>query len=474
MSELSSVNQVRHKKIVFLVSISFALILLSSSFSFVSFGASPTFTPAINLSNDAGMATEPEVANNGQNVYVAWTEGGAGIFFRESPDGGVTWVPPVTSSALKLSVSGGTSQFPVMYTQFESVNSGDVYVAWSQSVTQANGTRVLQAFVAASTNNGQSFVTSQLSHNSTHTQITPAIAAFGKNVYVAWYSAANSTNDGSVYVSVSNNNGASWSNPTDVINPSTNGEEQIVATGTRAYIIADGISFTGSMNSGKTWSANMTLFSFVFSNGGAHFGREPWIAASGLTVFTTWNANSTATVNNQPGYQIYGRVSLDGGLTWGPNQTISGAVNNDWEPENVAFRNNAFLTFHSLSNQGIYVTSSKRVTSNTPTWSAPSLISPTGRSSSFGHIFTSDGVNLFVMWGQAISGGSAVWNAYVSFSSNRGTTWSSPIDISNNAVGVAAGNQDVTLFAMSSNGAHCFAAWTFTNAGSTQISFASS
>jgi len=78
------------------------------------------------------------------------------------------------------------------------------------------------------------------------------------------------------------------------------------------------------------------------------------------------------------------------------------------------------------------------------------------------------------MWGQQISKGSSTWNAYVAYSGDGGVTWSSPIDISVNAVGVAAGNQDVTLFGLASNGGHCFAAWTYTNAGTSQIYFASS
>ncbi|MFI5420353.1 MAG: hypothetical protein ACHQ1H_05250 [Nitrososphaerales archaeon] len=79
------------------------------------------------------------------------------------------------------------------------------------------------------------------------------------------------------------------------------------------------------------------------------------------------------------------------------------------------------------------------------------------------------------MWGQQISTGSAVWNAYISYSGDSGKTWSpSPIDISKNSVDVAGGNNDVTLFGLSSNGAHCFAAWTFTNAGTSQIYFSSS
>jgi hypothetical protein len=471
---MSQLQNILAKKRGLLVVLSCGLILLGSSLSFMSVTAASgiTFSPAINLSNDSGTAKDATISNNGQNVYVAWTEGGKGIFFRESSNGGVTWVPAVSTSALKLSPKGGVAAFPVMFTQYQQVNSGDVYVTWAQTVSQANGSKLLQIFVAASTNNGQSFAVTQLSHNSTNAQNTPAIAASGSDVYVSWFSAKTSTERGSIYVSSSTNNGQIWSPPEDVINPSSSGESEIVASGSNVYLIADGIDFTASYNSGASWSPQVNLFQTpTFSQTSVYYGREPWIAASGNDVFVTWEANSTTAGIS---YHDQGRTSTNGGVTWGSTQNITDPLKDNWEPENVAVGNSVFMTFHSLGTNGVYVTSSTGVTSNIPTWNTPQLISPTKLKSSFGHIFTSDGVNVFVLWGQQISTGSSVWNAYVSYSTNSGTTWSSPIDISNNKAGVAAGNQDVTLFALSSNGANCFAAWTYTNGGTSQIYFAAS
>jgi hypothetical protein len=361
-----------------------------------------------------------------------------------------------------------------MFTQFQQVTSGDVYVTWAQTVTQLNGSKVLQVFVSASTNNGTSFTSTQLSHNSTNTQITPTISADGTNVYVAWFSAKNATGQGSIYVSSSTNNGKNWSKPIDAINPSRNGEPQIVASGGNAYLTSDGISFSASHNHGASWSPGLILFKapFISGSNSIYYGREPWIAANGSKVYVTWEANSTT-----PGISYHDQsiTSIDGGVTWGTIQNVTDPLSNNWEPENAAFGANVFMTFHSLRNQGVYVTSATGVNSNTPTWSAPKLLSPTGLKSSFGHVFTSDGVNVFIIWGHQISSGSAIWNAYISYSGDSGKTWSaSPIDISKNSVGVAGGNNDVTLFGLSSNGAHCFAAWTFTNAGTSQIYFASS
>ncbi len=142
-----------------------ALILLPATFAstmIFATSAAASSTPSIQygptvLSGIATNAKEPAVSTstNGEYVYVAYTEGGSGIYFTVSSNGGSTWNTP-----LKISNKGGTAQFPVMDTGdgYQSSNSGDVYVAWAQTVS-----KVLQIFVASSTNNGASFTTTQVS-----------------------------------------------------------------------------------------------------------------------------------------------------------------------------------------------------------------------------------------------------------------------------------------------------------------------
>src|SRR5579872_739993 len=83
----------------------------------------------INLSHDGGRALYPNVQSVGQHVYVVWTEGGRGIKFRTSPDGGITWFPPINMPALTISSPGGTAQYPMM-----SANGSNVYIVWSQNL----------------------------------------------------------------------------------------------------------------------------------------------------------------------------------------------------------------------------------------------------------------------------------------------------------------------------------------------------
>jgi hypothetical protein len=89
----------------------------------------PLFSKPINLSTDHALAQDPNVQNAGSHEYVVWTERSDGIRFRESPDGGVTWVPPLNMSSFRISNVGGTSQYPLM-----SENGTNVYIVWAQSI----------------------------------------------------------------------------------------------------------------------------------------------------------------------------------------------------------------------------------------------------------------------------------------------------------------------------------------------------
>ena len=351
--------------------LAFALTLILSAggitmFASASTSTAPTFSPAVNLSDDLGNAKNPVISSQGLNVYAAWVEGSKGLFFRMSTDGGNTWTPSLSSPALKLSRSGGSASFPVMFTQYQGVNSGDVYVAWTQGVKQANGSLVSQIFVAVSNNSGLSFKLTQLSHNSTNAQNTPTISAWGSNVYVAWFSAGGGhyVLPGGIDVSSSTNNGTTWSAPLGIVNPSYAGESQIVAYGNSAYLVADGIYYTATYDSGASWSPQINLYNPANTTTSYYVGREPWIAAWGNQVYVTWEANSTTP---GVGYHDQSVTSMDGGKTWGAIQNLTDAIKNSWEPENAAYGSSLFETFHVISNQGIYVTEAINVNTESPT-----------------------------------------------------------------------------------------------------------
>ncbi len=137
-------------------------------------------------------------------MYVSWTEQSGGILFRSSPDGGFTWSPPTSSAALKLSPSGGVAAYPLMaeYGQY-------VYVVWSQT---PKASEPAQIYLAVSSTSGGSFSPAILvDSDASVAQVTPVIAAWGNDVYVAWTQGSQS------WVASSINNGGSFGTPFEIL-----------------------------------------------------------------------------------------------------------------------------------------------------------------------------------------------------------------------------------------------------------------
>src|SRR5689334_14914403 len=99
---VSKTSRLMHVLLEYTLLSTLVLLFSGSLFFIPSFAADPVFSAPINISHDSGVARFPNVANSGDHVYVAWTEGGRGIFFRASMNDGVTWSPPVSSQAKKI------------------------------------------------------------------------------------------------------------------------------------------------------------------------------------------------------------------------------------------------------------------------------------------------------------------------------------------------------------------------------------
>ena len=84
-----------------------------------------TFGPEINLSNDTGKATQPQIAAPENIVYVVWNDTSADdkgdILFAKSTDNGQTFDPEIN-----LSNDTGKATQPQI-----AVAGGNVYVVWS-------------------------------------------------------------------------------------------------------------------------------------------------------------------------------------------------------------------------------------------------------------------------------------------------------------------------------------------------------
>lgn len=411
--------------------------------------SSLTFSTPVNLSSNDGSkaANFPWVTNIGSNVYVAWTEGGGGLRFRSSLDGGTTWSPALTSPSAKLSIPGGTVQAPIVC-----ANGSDVYVAWSQTV----GKTGLQVFVAASTNHGASFSKAkQLSSGSPHDGwITPVCAAAESYAYVAWIN--DSPNQS--WVSSSDDNGATWSVP---FNYGHTREPEAAALNQYGYIYSNR-DLTVTNNGGSTWKTvllNLTLR-----------GDEGQIAAAGPNVYITTQTKTPT------GYiHLYYSNDYAQPHTFHNINDSTPTLPDSWEPMVAAYGDSAW--FALIDHPGgpganIYVYTTHN---GGTTWSAPVSVSGTGHDDNYPFtVSSSDGQNVFVGFTQEVS--SNYWVFRVGYSADGGNTWTPApgLDVSQNSQGKAAFQNDLATGAISSFGSHCYATWEFVSGSGHQVQFSHS
>ena len=435
------------------------------------------FTTPINLSGDNKQAKFPWVASIGNNVYVAWTEESNGVWFRSSPNNGLTWSPPIGSKALALGTNAGVSSYPVM-----AVNGSYVYVIWQQTVNS-----ISQVYIAISNNYGVSFSPSVALTPSTVQSDVPFIAAAGNNVYVIVHETSGSTQ--SIWVYSSNNNGATWLAPPLQLNAgsSQGTEPQIAAWGNDAYATWDrnGAWFSGTTNGGATWSKAVNLN----QPGNKGDVREPWIAASGPNVYVTWNDNSGyGSTPANTNYHAYISISTNYGLTWSKDKiNLFPNGTGDWEVEDAAVGNTVYISMrdHTLpySPQGnvFYMYSNNAGVTWTPaigSTSVPMSVSNnpqiTGWTNGVGISGTTVAMayesNCLVGSGENLTDtGNGDCGVYVSYSNNGGQTFYAQSPVTTD--GTAGPITDDTSVTFSVSGSNVYVVWQDSAASNFQVYF---
>ena len=136
-----------------------------------------TFGDVINLSNNSGFSEHPQIAINGNNVYIVWADNTSlnrDIYFISSTDGGQTF-----GDVINLSNNTADS-----YNQEISVSGDNVYVVWqdAQKFTQGNSS---VSFISSNDGGSTFGDVMNLSNNAGKTSF-PKISSAQENVYVAW------------------------------------------------------------------------------------------------------------------------------------------------------------------------------------------------------------------------------------------------------------------------------------------------
>ena len=146
-------------------------------------------SPAISIGNASANSTNPEVSAAGNNVYVVWSDtngtkgADADIFFSSSSDNGGSFDQPVN-----LSNNIGNSTNP------EVAASGDnVYVVWSDTNGAKGGNGDI--FFSSSRDRAGSFGEPINLSDNNQNSTNPQVSASGGNIYVFWNDFSSAKNE---------------------------------------------------------------------------------------------------------------------------------------------------------------------------------------------------------------------------------------------------------------------------------------
>jgi hypothetical protein len=264
------------------------------------------FGPQFGISANNGTSENPQIAVEGNNVYVVWqdnTPGNYDIFFTHSSDNGSSFAPVST-----LSKNNGTSENPQI-----AVEGNNVYVVW-QDNTPGNYEIILQRILS----NGTNLIERNVSKNN-GTSENPQIAVEGNNVYVVWQD--NTPGNYDILFKRSPNNGDRFRGVNLKNTNGTSENPQIAVGGNNVYVV---------------WQDNTPgnydiILQRILSNGTKFKERNlsnnngtsemPQISVSNLNSYIIWQDNT------EGGYKIFFKHAQKNNATgktdFGPSYSLN-------------------------------------------------------------------------------------------------------------------------------------------------------
>lgn len=151
------------------------------------------------LTNNAGISVIPSIAVSGQNVHVVWGDSRNGydeIYYKNSPDGGISW-----GSDIRLTNIPATSSNPCV-----AVSGSIVHVTWQDRRDD------WEIYYKRSSDGGASWGADTRLTNNAASSWYPSVAASGSAVHIVWQDGRNSLDD--IYYKRSTDDGLSWESDT--------------------------------------------------------------------------------------------------------------------------------------------------------------------------------------------------------------------------------------------------------------------
>lgn len=295
----------------FFTRVSVGLVVLA--LSAIGVEAQVAFSPAVNVSNDAGNSQRPQIAVDAKgNINLVWLDSSPGnlsVFFSRSTNGGATF-----SASVNLSNNpGGSALFP----QVAVDSAGNIFVAWFDSNSGNPG-----IFFRRSVDGGATF-SAAISGPAVRWPIFMAVDASNR-IHLVW-AANDSTGVPQVVFSSSANAGTLFSGPLAISNAPGGVSTSSVGSSLPGYMTLDpnGNIYTAWIETPSPQGPANILFSRS-ADGGITFSApkqvvssaSPLIGVAGLTVDGSGNIHVLWALVAGNAYNAYLHRSSDGGATF--------------------------------------------------------------------------------------------------------------------------------------------------------------
>ncbi|KAF6242581.1 hypothetical protein C6988_07865 [Nitrosopumilus sp. b1] len=377
------------------------------------YGDGFNFHTPVNLSNDGTTSLFPDIASDGDNIFVVWQDDdGAGlfeIFLRGSTNNGTTF-------AATKNISNLANTFVIGFESPKIITSGsNVYVVWDDDDP---GTP--QIFFTNSTDNGANFDSSENLSNSFGFAENPKVAIDGSNVYVVYQD--DDPGPIEVFFTNSTDNGRNFDTPVVISNTIGFSEQpEIAVSSGNVYIVwhddVDGdndIQFVRSTNNGDSFSARTDLSVTTEES------RDPRISTNGNNVYVVWQEFDGSDE------EINFRASSNNGTSFGTTINISNNAGASTIPEIAVNGTNVHLVWQDDTdgdNEIFYSVS----TNNGTSFSTPTNLSDNTGSSTNPQIVAS-GSNVYIIWQDNTDGDNDI---LFRASTNNGTSFATTVNVSN-------------------------------------------
>ncbi|MFC2155425.1 IPT/TIG domain-containing protein [Acidobacteriota bacterium] len=321
-------------------------------------------------------------------------------------------------------------------------NTGNIYIAWHEALFP-NG----EEYFIHSTDNGSTWGAAVNISNSSGRSAEIDIAVdSGGNIDLVWLDTSAAFKQ-DIYFTRSTNNGSTWSSITNISN--RDGAERgspVIAVDSSGNINVAWIdNYTGdfmvmfnrSTNNGSTWGSNVNITDYSKDRGVTDIAMG---STGDIYVLCDYFTPSPLPVISED--EIYFRRSTNNGATWGAAVNVSNTAahsrNGRMAVDSIGDIN---LVWNDDTPGNAEILFSRSTNSGT-TWSWPLNISGNSGVSWTPDIAMDSAGNIHVVWVDSSSG---VYEIYFSRSTDNGATWSTAVNISNSANSAKSRNPRIAV-----------------------------